>query len=230
MTASPDSMTNVTTPRRPWKWARRLLIVGLVGLTLQQIWRHGRDYVFADQFAVVEPGKIYRGAWQQDWPMRRLVRDRQIKTIVALAHPSSHPMTVAEKGLAAELGCRWLHIPIVDDRSEGNQGQMLFDRLEEAAAAIAAPENQPVYFHCHHGVNRASMAQMAYRMLYSGWTLEAATAEIARTFGLKRADHGPDYRHMAKFYRERVLPRRLAEASKSATAVEESAESATSRR
>ena len=209
MTENPSGSNSA---RSPWIWPRRLLYAGLIVLACQQIWRHGRDYVFADQFATVEPGRIYRGAWQQDWPMRRIIRDRHIKTIVALAHPPTHPMTISEKALAEELDVRWLHIPIVDDRSAGDQGQMLFDRLEEAAAAIADPKNQPVYFHCHHGVNRASMAQMAYRMLYSGWTLDQATAEIAETFGLKRVDHGPDYTHMAKFYRERVLPKRAARA------------------
>ena len=52
------------------------------------------------------------------------------------------------------------------------------------------------------------MTQMAYRMIYCGWTLDEAEAEIARTFGLKEVNHGPDYRHMREFYAERVLPKR----------------------
>ncbi len=157
--------------------------------------------------AVVEPGRIYRGAWQQDWPMRGLIRDHRIKTVVALAHRPTHPLAIREKALADELGVRWLHIPIVDDRSLVD-AESLMDKLEAAAAAVADPANQPVYFHCHHGINRASMVQMAYRMLYCGWTLEQATDEIARTFGLSEVDKGPDYRSMARVYRERVLPRR----------------------
>ncbi len=57
------------------KWARIALGVGLLILAAEQTWRHGHDYVFADRFAIVEPGRIYRGAWQKPWPMRRLVRD-----------------------------------------------------------------------------------------------------------------------------------------------------------
>jgi protein tyrosine phosphatase (PTP) superfamily phosphohydrolase (DUF442 family) len=185
---------------------RRLLLVGAVGLAGEQTWRHGRDYVFADKFAVVEPGKVYRGAWQKDLPMRRIIRDRQIRTIVALAHPPDSPLVAQEKDLSAELGVKWLHIPIVDTRQPGDPS--VSDRLEAAAAAIADPANQPVYFHCHHGVNRASMAQMAYRMMYCGWDLQQAQDEIARTFGLREVSKGPDYRHMASFYAERVLPRR----------------------
>ena len=52
------------------------------------------------------------------------------------------------------------------------------------------------------------MVQMAYRTKYCGWTLEQATDEIARTFGLVEVAHGPDYRHMESFYNERVLPNR----------------------
>ncbi len=186
-------------------WWKRGLALALTVFVCQQIWRHGHDYVFADRFAEVESGKVYRGAWQKSWPMRRLVRDHKIKTVVALAHPPNHPMVVREQALARELGLRWVHVPIVDQRSIGDE-QTVSDRLEEAAAIVADPKNQPVYFHCHHGINRASMVQIAYRTKHCGWTLEQATDEIARTFGLRKEIHGPDYRHMQSFYDERVLP------------------------
>ena len=198
------------------KWTRRLLVAGLLILVCQQIWRHGHDYVFADRFATVEPGRIYRGAWQKVWPMRRMVRDHNIKTVVALAHQPDHYLPIQEQALAQELGIRWLHIPIVDIRGSGEQ-QTVSDQLEAAAAAIADPKNQPVYFHCHHGINRASMVQMAYRMLYCDWTLDQASDEIDRNFGLVEVSRGPDYRHMEKFYRDRVLPRRLVAETQSKT-------------
>ena len=139
--------------------------------------------------------------------MRRIVRNYKIKTVVALAHPASHPLAIREKALGKELGYRWLHIPIIDDRSNGNPGG-ISDRLDEAATVIADPNNQPVYFHCHHGVNRASMVQIAYRTKYCGWTLQQALDEVAHTFGLREVAHGPDYRYMEAFYAERVLPYR----------------------
>jgi len=200
-------------------WARRLLLVGLVILAGEQTWRHGRDYVFADRFAVVEPGRIYRGAWQQAWPMRRLVRDYKIKTVVALAHARGsvgYAMAIRERALAEELGFRWVHIPIVDDRT-ATDGHSIADQLDRAADALADPANQPVYFHCHHGINRASMVQIAYRTKYCGWTLDRATREIADSFGLVAVNHGPDYRYMAEFYNERVLPARRAQAAAAVT-------------
>ncbi|WP_435017768.1 protein-tyrosine phosphatase family protein [Tundrisphaera sp. TA3] len=208
-------------------WTRRVLFLALGVLACHQAWRHGHDYLFADRFAEVEPGRIYRGAWQKTWPMKRIIRDRHIKTIVALAHPMTHPLPQQEQALAKELGVRWVHVPIVDQRGPDDR-RTISDLLEIAASELANPANQPVYFHCHHGINRASMVQMAYRMLYCNWTLEQASAEIDHNFGLVEVSRGPDYRHMEDFYRERVLPRRMVERASQAGAVAEPA-SATAR-
>ena len=86
-------------------------------------------------------------------------------------------------------------------------------KLDAAAAVLGDPNNYPIYFHCHHGINRASMVQMAYRTKYCGWTLEQATDEIARSFGLIEAAHGPDFRHVQSYYIENVLPFRQAAAA-----------------
>ncbi|WP_422929770.1 tyrosine protein phosphatase [Singulisphaera sp. PoT] len=188
-------------------WIRRGLVTGLGVLAGEQLWRHGHDYVFADKFAEVEPGKLYRGAWLHVWPMRRVVHNYKIKTVVALAHPPNHPLVAQEKGMAKELGYRWVHIPIVDERGTGDWN-VISDHLDEAAALLADPKNYPLYFHCHHGINRTSMVQMAYRTKYCGWSLEQSADEISRTFGLVKVSKGPDYRHMESFYVERVLPYR----------------------
>ena len=69
---------------------------------------------------------------------------------------------------------------------------------------LADPTNYPVFFHCHHGLNRTSMVQIAYRTKYCGWTLAQAADEIERSVGLVKVNHGPDYRHMVSFYENRV--------------------------
>lgn len=105
-------------------WIRRALIAGSVGIGAQQIWRHGHDYVFMDQFQVVEPGRIYRGAWQKPWPMKRLVRDYKIKTILALAHPADHYLSVQERAIARvgyPLGPHPDHRPARDERPHGGR-------------------------------------------------------------------------------------------------------------
>jgi hypothetical protein len=191
-------------------WIRRALIAGAAGLGTQQLWRHGHDYVFMDEFWTVEPGKLYRGAWQKPWPMRRLVRDYHIRTVLALAHPADHHLAVHERALAKELGFRWIHIPIVDRRQTGDRDaeEAISDLLEQAAAVLADAANHPLFFHCHHGLNRTSMVQIAYRTKYCGWTLERAAEEIDRSVGLIKVSRGPDYRHMVSFYENHVLPLR----------------------
>jgi protein-tyrosine phosphatase len=114
---------------------------------------------------------------------------------------------VSERALAEELGIRWIHIPIVDQRSAASP-KTLSDLLDDSAGVLADPKNYPVFFHCHHGLNRASMVQIAYRTKYCGWTLDQATDEVAKTVGLVKVTHGPDYRHMVDYYNSRVLPLR----------------------
>ncbi len=80
--------------------------------------------------------------------------------------------------------------------------------LEQAAAVLADSANYPLFFHCHHGLNRTSMVQIAYRTKYCGWTLDRAAEEIDRSVGLIKVSRGPDYRHMVSFYENRVLPLR----------------------
>jgi hypothetical protein len=191
-------------------WIRRALIVGSVGIGAEQLWRHGHDYVFLEKFRTVEPGKIYRGAWQKPWPLRRIVQNYRIQTILALAHPPEHALSVREQQAARELGVRWIHIPIVDQRGTKDEAaeEAISDLLDRAAAVVADPSNYPIFFHCHHGMNRTSMVQIAYRTKYCGWTLEQAAEEIDRTVGLVKVGHGPDYRHMVSFYESRVLPLR----------------------
>jgi protein tyrosine/serine phosphatase len=179
-------------------------VVALLALAAQQAWRHGTRYVVPIRFATVEPGRIYRGAWQEDRPMRRIVRDYKIKTIVALAHPPEHDLPIKEGALARELGVRWVHLPILDDPKLA-QGKDLNDLLDEAAALVADPANQPVYFHCHHGVVRTSMVQVAYRTRYCGWDLDRAYAEVVRQFGAVEIAPA-DRDRLASYYRQRVLP------------------------
>ena len=160
---------------------------------------------------VVEPGKIFRGAWQKPWPMRAIVRDYKIKTVVALAHPPDHHLSVQERQLASELGVQLDSYPdrrYTAGTNDRAAEEAISDLLDQAAAVLADPTTHPVFFHCHHGLNRTSMVQIAYRTKYCGWTLAEAADEIDRTVGLVKVNHGPDYRHMVSFYENRVLPLR----------------------
>ena len=142
----------MTTNRR---WIYRAIMIVTAGIALQQLWRHGHDYVFPSRFVTVERGKIFRGAWQKPWPMRAIIHDHKIKTVVALAHPPDDPLVIQERKLAAELGVKWLHIPIVDQRGTADKSaeEAVSDLIDEArSTAWPIPrQSAGVFFHCHHG-------------------------------------------------------------------------------
>ena len=191
-------------------WIRRIVLILTAGIALQQLWYHGHDYIFPSRLVTVEPGKIYPRGVAKALADAPIVHDHKIKTVLALAHPSDHPLAIEEEKLARELGVRWVHIPIVDRRGTGDQAaeDAISDLLDQAAGMLADRANYPIFFHCHHGLNRTSMVQIAYRTKYCGWTLERAADEIERSVGLVKVNHGPDYRHMVSFYENRVLPLR----------------------
>lgn len=201
------------------KRLRVALAVGLAIFAAHQIHRHGTKYVFPMRFAEVVPGEIYRGAWQKDWPMRRIARDYKLKTVLALAHPYDSAIATKERELSQELGINWVHIPIVDQRDKENP-KTLNELLDDAAAVINDPQNHPIYFHCHHGMNRVLMAQMAYRLKYCGWTLEQATEEVSERGELVKVSKGPDYRRMVSYYNDHILPERRAQQEAEAKAKE----------
>lgn len=195
------------------KHLKRILGFTLAGVAAEQSWRHGHDYILPREFMEIESGKVYRGGWQQAIPLRRIINNYKIKTVIALAHPDSHPLVKMEKGICEEKGVNWVHLPIHDVRGDDTR-KFVSDQLEAAAKIIGDPAAQPVFFHCHHGVNRASMAHIAWRTMMCGWSLEDSEQEVAHHFGLVSVNHGPDYRHMQKFFEERVVPYRLAKAEK----------------
>ncbi len=188
-------------------WTRRALIAGAAGLAAHQAVRHGREYVLPVRFAEVLPGRLYRGAWQQPWPMRGLVRSYRLRTILALCHTEGHDLALRERALARDCGVRWLHVPIVDDpRLAG--GRTIDHLLDQAAGALNDSSNYPMYFHCHHGKNRSSMAQMAWRTRHCGWSLDHASEELLRRLGPDCVPPAEDYARVVGYYQRVVLPGR----------------------
>jgi len=126
---------------------------------------------------------------------------------MALAHEEDHFLALREKALTRELGVRWLHVPIVDDLRIG-RGKTVSELLELAADSLNDPRNHPIYFHCHHGINRSSMAQMAWRTKHYGWSVTQAADEIANTLCRMFVPPLEDYQQVERFYETIVLPMR----------------------
>lgn len=132
-----------------------------------------RDYWCEKRVKVVVPGKLVRGAWQHQWPLRRIIAREGIRTIVTLtAINSSDPKFASQQRVVDELGIRWVIVPMRGSRATPEQ-------LALAADLLGDPANQPVFFHCVAGHHRTSLAHAAYLIRHEGYSAEQAWNEIA---------------------------------------------------
>jgi protein tyrosine phosphatase (PTP) superfamily phosphohydrolase (DUF442 family) len=158
-----------------------------------------RDHWQVQNFYAVELGAIYRGAEQKAGPLRRIIREYGIRTIVCLVDPEPDERLVAES-----QGVRWVWMPLCDSSLAAT-----FDTLEKFADVVADPRNQPVFYHCRRGVYRSNLAQAVYRIKCCGWTLDETLAEL-RSVGFNPEDRGGDnccVDALQKYYHERILGR-----------------------
>ena len=170
-----------------------VLLVG-VGLSI----KFGRYHFIPKRYEVVEAGKVYRGGEQEAGPYRRILREHGVRTVVTLLDEEAEDrLERVEREMMAELGLKRLRFPMPGD------GQGEFDVLEGAAAAIADPQNQPVFLHCAAGVHRTGATIAVHRMKHCGWGLERALDELAEHW-VSEARRPELFEHLRAYYRERI--------------------------
>jgi protein tyrosine phosphatase (PTP) superfamily phosphohydrolase (DUF442 family) len=154
--------------RLAWSVAALACLLGLCAC-LAWVW----DDLFAKRLAVVEPGRIVRGAWQRPGPLRRIVRDEKIRTIVTLtAINRDDPKYVDQAAVVAQTGVDWVIVPM-----RGSRGTV--EQMAEAADLMADPARQPVYIHCVAGHHRTGLAHAAYLIRHKGYSADAAWGALA---------------------------------------------------
>ncbi len=132
-----------------------------------------RDEFFEKRVAVVEPGRIVRGAWQRPGPLRKILAREKIRTILTLtAIRKDDPKYVDQAEVVRETGVDWLFVPI-----HGSYATVA--QMAQAAEILADPRRGPIFFHCVAGHHRSSQVHAAYRIGHEGWTAEKAWAEVA---------------------------------------------------
>jgi protein tyrosine phosphatase (PTP) superfamily phosphohydrolase (DUF442 family) len=137
----------------------------------------GREYARAapelgiEHAAKVAPG-VYRGA--QPTPQGFVnLRTRGFRTVVNLR--SFH----SERHEVEALGMKSVEIPMrADVVCEAPSEADVFRFLD----TVLDPANQPVFFHCAHGCDRAGTMAAVYRMEVEGWSPAEALEEM-RAFG-----------------------------------------------
>ena len=132
-----------------------------------------RDEFFEKRFAVVVPGRIYRGAWQRPIPLKRILVRERIKTVVTLtAINRDDPKYVDQAKVLEPLGIDWRFVKI-----HGSYASV--EQMAQASDLLADPRLQPIFYHCIAGHHRSSQAQAAYRIHHEGWSADRAWAEVA---------------------------------------------------
>jgi len=116
----------------------------------------------------IAPG-IYRGS-QPEGEGYQTLKNMGIKTVVNLR--AFH----GEKEAVTNAGMHSVEIPINIFKSVDKEA------IEQAVAAIADPDNQPVYLHCALGEDRTGTVIAVYRISREGWPPEAAMEEM-QAFG-----------------------------------------------
>lgn len=165
--------------------------------------KYGRHHVWPTRFAVVEDG-LYRSGLLKPGPLRRVVSDHHLKTIVTLLGEEPDDPDQKNEQLTAEReGVELVRIPMPGD------GCADFDSLEKAAAVIADESKRPLLVHCSAGVQRTGAAYAVWRMKYQGWDVQRAVREVI--------DHGHDpddgrnlTQHLQRYYQERIAASRPA--------------------
>jgi protein tyrosine phosphatase (PTP) superfamily phosphohydrolase (DUF442 family) len=140
-----------------------------LGLGAAAVW----DEVVEKRVAVVEPGRLLRGAWQRPWPLRRLIARERIRTIVTLtAINRDDPKYVRQAQVVRDTGVAWAIIPMRGSRATREQ-------MAEAADLVADPQQQPVFFHCVAGHHRSSLVHAAYLIRHRGYSAREAWDVVA---------------------------------------------------
>jgi tyrosine-protein phosphatase SIW14 len=124
--------------------------------------------------------RLYRGGQPKVGGLKRLA-SLGVKTVINLRGDDEH--AGAEEREAKALGMKFYNLPL----SLG--GRPSREQIARALALINAPENQPVFLHCHKGSDRTGVVVAAYRITHDHWTDREAQRE-ADQYGMGWWQHG----------------------------------------
>lgn len=113
---------------------------------------------------------IYRSA-QPDAEGFRNLATLGIKTVINLRR------TIDDTAMATGTGLRLIHIKIKTRHVTEDHGAKIVLALRAVRQAQA---DGPVLVHCTHGADRTGMIIALWRMLYQGWSRDAAITELTQ--------------------------------------------------
>lgn len=163
------------TPRRASRARALAAVLGvtLVVLAVVGAWPH----IFAKNFGVVVPGKIYRSGELTVAAMADVVHDHKIKTVIDMgAYEEGSKDDLLQAMTAESLGIE-RHVLRLYGDGTGDPTMYL-----ESLRIMTDPEKLPVLVHCGAGSERTGCLVVLYRHLVQGVPIDDAFEE-ARRFG-----------------------------------------------
>jgi tyrosine-protein phosphatase SIW14 len=124
--------------------------------------------------------RLFRGGQPKPGGLKKLAA-RGVKTVINLRDDDER--AIDEEREAKSLGMKFFNLPL----SLG--GRPSREQIARALALIDAPENQPVFVHCHKGADRTGVVVAAYRITHDHWTGDEAQREADR-YGMGWWQHG----------------------------------------
>ena len=120
-------------------------------------------------FHTVAPG-IYRGGAPTEAGLEQL-KSLGVKTVIDLR--ISPKLVKVEKVEAAQLGFKWINLPMGSDPPTGKEVATLL-------AALKRAPQQPVFVHCQHGADRTGCMIGIWRETQQGWAYAPTFAEMKK--------------------------------------------------
>lgn len=143
---------------------------GLTSIVFPRLW-------LGDNFGVVDRGRVYRAAQPAGETLRRLIRDRNLASVLNLrAGSPADPFYAEEVRVTRALGVDFYDFPMSATRRPTRRELLvlldLFGRCR-----------YPLLIHCKSGSDRTGLASALYRMAVQGVAPQDAVREFRLAYG-----------------------------------------------
>lgn len=167
-------------------------------------WRNVREYLFLDNFGVVEESTIYRSGALLPFQLEKVIEEYDIRTLLRLYEfelPASDIEAINE--ICVRNNVRQVPLILSGD------GIAEFKSYDRAVAILRNSENLPALVCCARGVHRTGAVIAAYRVLAQNWPVSKALQEMEKyKFRPRRHRYGgephPLLPHLKEYFRERL--------------------------
>ncbi len=159
-----------------WRLGSRRLRLCLVAILLLIAAYALRRPLFFGNFAVVEPGRVFRSA-QPDHTLESVIRSHRVRSIVNLrgGRPSDS-FYADEVATAKKLGVEFHDLPLSATRRPTRR--QLLDILD-----LFGEARYPLLIHCKWGSDRTGLVSVLYRLAALGEPPRRALGEFTLSYG-----------------------------------------------